>query len=312
VGVELVVDSIAALIDRARAADASLAVRQVAFGVIVERYQDAAYGYALATLGDPHLASDAAQEAFLTAYCSLDQLRSPEAFPGWLQRIVRTRCRLLRREHQPAMESLDALDQLEAGAGRPAGRVDSLVDPAVVAEGRERRASIAAAVNALPDGQRLVTVLFYVSGYPQHEIAEFLNVPLTTVKKRLQAARKQLHERLMTLMEDDGLQQYGRAYLPSQTVGFMRTVRILTSFDWRPVLELLFIDGLDVNARDMDGRTLLSWAAQRGQLEATAFLLRQGAEINAKDRTGTTPLGWAERAKHHEVATLLGLAGGAR
>jgi RNA polymerase sigma factor (sigma-70 family) len=311
VGVALVVDSIEALIDRARAPDASLAMRQATFSLIVERYQDAAYGYALAALGDPHLAWDAAQEAFLTAYCSLAQLRSPEAFPGWLRRIVRTRCRLLRREHAPAMASLDALD-LEVGVGLQSRRADSPVDPAMVAEARERRASIAAAVNALPDGKRLVTVLFYVSGYPQHEIAEFLNVPLTTVKKRLQAARKQLHERLMTLMEDDGLEQYGRDYLPSQTVAFMRTVRILTSFDWRPVLELLLIDGLDVNARDMDGRTLLSWAAQRGQLEATAFLLRQGAEINVQDRSGTTPLGWAERAKRREVATLLGLAGGVR
>jgi RNA polymerase sigma factor (sigma-70 family) len=312
VSAELAVDSIEALIDRARAPDASLAMRQAAFSLIVERYQDAVYGYALATLGDPHLARDAAQEAFLTAYCSLEQLRSPEAFPGWLRRIVRTRCRHLRREHQPAMASLDALHQIEAAAGLQAGRVDSPVDPALVAERRERRASIAAAVNALPDGQRLVTVLFYVSGYPQHEIAVFLNVPLTTVKKRLQAARKQLHERLMTLMEDDGLQQNGRTYLPSQTEGFMRTVRILTSFDWRPVLELLLIDGLDVNARDLDGRTLLSWAAQRGQLDATAFLLSQGAEINAHDRSGTTPLGWAERANRREVATLLGLAGGVR
>ena len=63
-GVALVVDSIEALIDRARAPDASLAMRQTAFSLIVERYQDAAYGYALAILGDPHLAWDAAQEAF--------------------------------------------------------------------------------------------------------------------------------------------------------------------------------------------------------------------------------------------------------
>ena len=105
-------DSIEALIDRARAPDASLAMRQATFSLIVERYQDAAYGYALATLGDPHLAWDAAQEAFLTAYCSLAELRSPEAFPGWLRRIVRTRCRLLRREHPLAMASLDALDQI--------------------------------------------------------------------------------------------------------------------------------------------------------------------------------------------------------
>jgi DNA-directed RNA polymerase specialized sigma24 family protein len=123
----LVLQSIATLIDRARAADASLAMRQAAFGVIVERYQDAAYGYALAALGDPHLAWDAAQEAFLTAYYALDQLLSPEAFPGWLRRIVRTRCRHLRRAHQPPTTSLDALDQLAAGAGLPAVHVDSQV-----------------------------------------------------------------------------------------------------------------------------------------------------------------------------------------
>jgi RNA polymerase sigma factor (sigma-70 family) len=314
-GVEhaMVLESTETLIERARAPDASLAMRQAAFGVIVERYQDAAYGYALAALGDPHLAWDAAQEAFLAAYCSLEQLRSPEAFPGWLRRIVRTRCRHLRREHQPAMASLDALDPLGAGADVQAGRVDSHVDPAVVAEARERRAAIAAAVGALPDGQRLVTVLFYASGYPQHEIAQLLNLPLTTVKKRLQAARKQLHERMLTLMDDDALQPYGRKCLPSQTERFMQTVLFLTAFDGgRPVLDLLLIDGLDVNTRDLDGRTLLSWAAQRGQLDATDFLLRHGAELNARDRSGTTPLGWAERANRQEVATLLGLAGGVR
>jgi hypothetical protein len=48
VGVELVVDSIQALIDRARTPDASLAMRLAAFSLIVERYQNAAYGYALA------------------------------------------------------------------------------------------------------------------------------------------------------------------------------------------------------------------------------------------------------------------------
>src|SRR5260221_78859 len=114
-------------------------MRQAAFSLIVERYQDAAYGYALAILGDPHLAWDAAQEAFLAAYCSLAQLRSGEAFPGWLCRIVRTRCRLLRREYPPALASLDALD-LEAGVGLQSGRADSPVDPTLVAEGRERRA----------------------------------------------------------------------------------------------------------------------------------------------------------------------------
>jgi RNA polymerase sigma factor (sigma-70 family) len=308
-------EPIETLIDRARAPDVPLAIRQAAFGVIVERYQDAAYGYALAALGDPHLAKDAAQEAFMTAYSSLGQLRSSEAFPGWLRRIVRTCCRRLRREHQPPIASLDALDQLGAVADVQAGPIYSQVDPAVVAEARERQATLAEAVGALPDGQRFVTVLFYVSGYPQHEIAQFLNVPLTTVKKRLQAARKQLHRRMLTLMDDDALQRHGREYLPSQTERFMQSVLFLTAFDGdggRPMLDLLLVDGLDVNTRDIDGRTLLSWAAQRGQLDATSFLLRQGAELNARDRAGMTALAWAEREHRPEVATVLRRLGGVR
>src|SRR5258708_1253203 len=118
-------------------------------------------------------------------------------------------------------------------------------------------------------------------------------------------------------MDDEALQEYGREYLPSRSERFMRGVRFLTAFDAagdgeRPVLELLLVDGLDVNTRDIDGRTLLSWAAQRGQLDATVFLLRQGAELNARDRAGMTPLGWAERADRTDVADVLRRVGGVR
>lgn len=78
-GVELV-DSIEALIERARAPDASLAMRQTAFSLIVERYQDAACDYASASLGDPHLAWDAAQEAFLTPTARWSNFVCPRLF----------------------------------------------------------------------------------------------------------------------------------------------------------------------------------------------------------------------------------------
>ncbi|MEO8394128.1 MAG: sigma-70 family RNA polymerase sigma factor, partial [Chloroflexota bacterium] len=50
------------------------------------------------------------------------------------------------------------------------------------------------AVRALPDHEREVTELFYITGYSQQEIAEQLALPLTTVKKRLQYAREHLRE----------------------------------------------------------------------------------------------------------------------
>ena len=61
-----------------------------AFEELVRRFQDMAVGYAYSILGDWHEAEDAAQDAFVSAYCSLIQLRDAAAFPGWFRRIVYT------------------------------------------------------------------------------------------------------------------------------------------------------------------------------------------------------------------------------
>ncbi len=91
------------------AADSSLplARRLEAFGQIVQRFQDMAYGCAYAVLGDFHLAQDAAQEAFLTAYRRLADLRQPRAFPPWLRRIVLSQCSRITRRKRPTTASLD-------------------------------------------------------------------------------------------------------------------------------------------------------------------------------------------------------------
>ena len=53
-----------------------------AFEELVRRFQDMAVGYAFSMLGDWHEAEDAAQDAFVNAYCSIIQLRDAAAFPG--------------------------------------------------------------------------------------------------------------------------------------------------------------------------------------------------------------------------------------
>ena len=85
-------DELRPLVERAQKGDLE------AYGEIVRRFQDMAYGYAYSILGDFHLAQDAAQEAFVQAYRDLSALRLPAAFPGWLRKIVFKHCdRLTRR-----------------------------------------------------------------------------------------------------------------------------------------------------------------------------------------------------------------------
>jgi hypothetical protein len=205
---------------------------------------------------------------------------------------------------------------LDASTCLPASRLGLLADPAVVAEGRERQAAIASALRALPPGQQVVAVLFYMEGYPQHEVAKLLGVPLTTVKKRLQAARKHLQARMVDVMDARAPRQSHADSEPTRPDYLLRMACLLTAVAGADcddsLLELLLMDGLDLNAPDSNGRTLLSWAAQRGQCGTLTFLLRLGAVVNARDWAGLTPLAWAERTQRQEAAALLRRSGGVR
>jgi len=179
------VDEICSLINKARSGDLE------AFGELVRRFQDMAYGCAYAVLGDFHLAEDVAQEAFLEAYRGLSSMSQPKAFPGWLRRIVLRCCsRLTRRKNLPTAP-------IEAAENVPGGEPD----PAIVAEKADMKDKVIAAIKALPDNERMVTTLFYINGYSQNDIARFLEVPVTTVKNRLHASRKQLKERMLRMVD---------------------------------------------------------------------------------------------------------------
>lgn len=157
---------------------------QDVFDILVEQFQGAAFEWAFAALGDPLLAQDATQDAFLTAYRHLDQLREPRAFPAWLRRIVLTQCNRLTRGQRVATRPLDEDTDL----------VPASHDPAAEVEDRELKDRLRRAVDDLPEHERTVTELHYLSGLSQREIAEALDLPLTTIKKRLQYAREHLRE----------------------------------------------------------------------------------------------------------------------
>jgi RNA polymerase sigma factor (sigma-70 family) len=191
---------------------------QPAFAELVVRFQDAAREWAFQTLGDPHLAEDAAQEAFLVAYRQLDQLRDPKAFPAWLKRIVISRSHRITRRRPPAAPLDDDVSVPEAGR-----------DPAAEVERLELQETLHRAVKNLPEGERSVTELFYIVGYSQQEIAERLGLPLTTVKKRLQYARERLKETMSAqivarLHLDDEMDRFTgtppTASLPSFVYGY--------------------------------------------------------------------------------------------
>ena len=162
------------------------------FEHLVRRFQGMAWGYAYSLLGDAHLAEDAAQEAFVDAYRKLSDLRSPEAFPAWFRRIVFKHCDRMTRDQRVPVVSLDSVGPIHSSAA----------GPAQIAESRELRHRVREAVARLSEAQRLVTNFFYLQCYSHREIAAFLDVPVTTVKKRLHDARQQLKERMVEMVSE--------------------------------------------------------------------------------------------------------------
>jgi len=200
------VEDLAAVVSRARAGD------QDAYRVVVERLQDMAVAYAYGRLGDFHLAEDAAQEAFVEAYVHLPQLREAGAFPGWLRTIVFKQCDRLTRGKRVPQTLLDAAAEVGAGGE----------GPEEIALRRELRTDVLTMVDALPDSQRTLVTLYYISDYTCGEIAAFLSAPVTTVKNRLHAARAALRAQARA-----ELRERLRAHRPSETKRFVERVHTM-------------------------------------------------------------------------------------
>jgi RNA polymerase sigma factor (sigma-70 family) len=257
-----------ALVIKATSKESSFAERHEAFGELVRLFQDMAYACAYGALGDFGLAEDAAQEAFVMAWQRLGQLRQPEAFPGWLRRIVLTECSRLRRARRLRLVPLDA-------GAEAASNGD---DPQAAAESGELRRAMLVAVRSLPRRERAAVMLFYAEGLSQRDAGEFLGVPVTTVAKRLHDAKARLRGALTKDSKDDLERRR-----PSRDASFADRVRagIFDCYTGRYRYELR-PDLLVTITRD--GDKLFSEAAgQKSELFAHD---RQGATLLASDFDG--------------------------
>ncbi len=175
------------LVRRARGGDRD------AFTALVGRYRDMVYGAAFCFLGSAEDAQDAAQEAFITAYGQLGQLREPEKFAPWLRRLARNVCAdALRRRGLRALP----LD----GAWEEACQAQATPD---AAEGVLTRLAVREALECLPERTRLTVTLCYLGGYTHAEVACFLDIPVNTVRSRLGYAKRRLREEMRDMVQEE-------------------------------------------------------------------------------------------------------------
>jgi len=158
------------------------------FCALVRRYQDHVYGVALGILADFHLALDAAQEAFLCAYCDLPKLKDATRFGAWLCGIARNTAFEVRRDWR-RQEALVRKAGLQA-------RPDEAPSAQQLAAENEERALVERALLDVNDKDREALTLYYADGLSYAEICGFLDVSQGTLKGRLQRGRAALRKGL--------------------------------------------------------------------------------------------------------------------
>jgi RNA polymerase sigma-70 factor (ECF subfamily) len=175
------------LVEACQAGEAS------AFDILVARWEDRIRGAAFRFLGSEEEARDVAQEAFLKAYRALSTFKREARFSSWLYQIATNLCRdRLRRRRARPQVSLEALE--ETGPviveTRP-GADERLLE-------RDLAEAVRRAIHALPAQQREVVILKEYQELTFLEIAQALDVPVSTVKTRLYRGLVQLRLRLET------------------------------------------------------------------------------------------------------------------
>jgi RNA polymerase sigma-70 factor, ECF subfamily len=171
----------------------TLAGRKAAFDELIRRYQRPAIAVAYRYLNSAHDAAEVTQEAFLKAYASLESLEQPEAFRGWLMRIVSNLALNFRRGRQIRKQaSLDELFSPESGGDVPG----QAIDPAHSLASKELGEKLQAALQQLPEMQRMAIVLFTIEQMPQKQVAKVLNCSVELVKWHVFQGRKKLRELL--------------------------------------------------------------------------------------------------------------------
>jgi RNA polymerase sigma-70 factor (ECF subfamily) len=156
---------------------------------LVRRYQDRVYGVVLGVLVDFDLALDAAQDAFLCAYCDLPKLRDPQRFGAWLCGIARNTAHGILRDRRRQASLAEGL----ADHGRTPERVPS---PGELAAAAEERALVQQALQRTDDKAREALTLYHVDGLSYSQICGFLEISTGVLKGRLQRGRAALRKEL--------------------------------------------------------------------------------------------------------------------
>ena len=150
---------------------------------LYRRFASAMYGLCLQYASCEEDAQDILQDGFIKVFGKLDQVRNPEALPGWIRRIM-INTALERYRGQMNLQPVDDLKE-----GKHTEGVDQILTELTCEE-------LVTIIQGLSPKYRMVFNLYAIEGYSHQEISRELGISVGTSKSNLSRARAILQERI--------------------------------------------------------------------------------------------------------------------
>lgn len=183
---------------------AALLGDKMAYEALYTMTKDSTYFVALSITHNEQDALDILQDSYIKAFSALDTVKEPEHFDSWINRIVSNNSKNYLKRKKPVLFSdiyestvLDNLHEETDGDFVPHELVDK----------KETSRLLMEIINGLAEDKRLIILMYYYQDMSTTEIADMLELPLTTVKYKLLAARGDIKKELEKL-DKEGTRLY--------------------------------------------------------------------------------------------------------
>jgi len=166
-----------------------------AFAEIVRRYQKQIYSLAYRLTNHMEDAQDLAQEIFIKLYQVLDKYDTQKPFFPWMYKVATNVCYTLLRKRPADEVPLEKV--IEFGPIV----LQSQNQPEERYEAKEMQLLVQQAIAQLPEKYRIPLVLRYLEEFSYRQIAEIMDLPLTTIETRLYQGKALLQKRLDSILQ---------------------------------------------------------------------------------------------------------------
>ncbi len=155
-----------------------------AYAHIIDKYKNRLYATILRMTRNPQNAQDLVQEAFIKVYQQLNKYDQKGSFSSWIYRVAINHCMDEFRKKSYKMKQAEINEE----------KIVNTNHPEVVFLKKEKSRQLERLIATLPEDERMIILLRYVSELSYNEISELIEIPLSDVRSKLHRAKKKMRD----------------------------------------------------------------------------------------------------------------------